>query len=341
MTSAKALPVQDRLLPLFLGYFIPKALAAAAHLDIADRLTAGPASAEDLAKQAGADAPSLYRLLRTLASVGVFQEDEQRRFSNTDLSDALRSDLPTSMKSWAFSFAEGPLYEAFNETTYSVRTGKCGFTKAFGSHPFEYMAQQSPEFGRWFGEAMTSLTANENDEIHPNVDFSRVKTLVDVGGGNGKLIASFLQKYPALQGTLYDRPEVIERGRELVESAGVADRCRLVGGNFFSEVPSGADAYSLKYIMHDWSDEESLKILRNIHRASGPGTRLLIVDMVVEPGNEPSFAKLVDFFGLVFYGGGRERTRVEFDALLRQGGFRLLDVKKTKSFIYTIEAVRD
>jgi ubiquinone/menaquinone biosynthesis C-methylase UbiE len=324
---------------LFLGYFVSKALLVAAQLDIAERLAGGAATTKELAQAAGADERSLYRLLRTLASVGVFQEDEGGRFSNTDLSDALRADVPGNLKSWAFTFCDGPAYSAWDEAGYSVRTSRCAFEKVHGSHPFEHMAK-NPEFGRLFGEAMTSLTWNENAGIHANIDFSAANTLVDVGGGNGQFLMSCLAKNPNQRGILLDRPDVLGRARELVDASGYANRCEIVGGDFFKEVPAG-DAYVMKYILHDWGDEEALTILKNIHRASRKGTKLYVMDMVVEPGNAPSFAKMVDLWALVFYGGGRERTRAEFESLFRAAGFRLIRAVPTSSFINTIEAERE
>jgi hypothetical protein len=336
--NSEAVPVQNRLLPVLFGFIVSKALLAAAQLGVAERLAGGPATAEDLARQVGADAPSLYRLLRILASFGIFREGEDRRFTNTDLSDSIREDAPNSMKSWVLGFCGEPSYSAWNETTYSIQTGKGGFARLHGSHPFEHMAKH-PEYGMIFGEAMTSLTGRENPEIHKNLDLSGVKTLVDIAGGNGSFLVSCLERNPGQRGILFEREDVIPRARPLVAASSVANRCEVVAGDFFKEVPSGGDAYMLKYILHDWSDEEAIAILKNIHRASAKGTKLYTMDMVIEPGNAPSFPKIVDLFVLVYYGGGRERTKAEFEGLFRAAGFRLNRVAPTSSIISTLEAV--
>lgn len=338
--AADADAVHPRLIPMILGFMVSKAITAAAELDIAERLSQAPRTAEELAKDCSANARNVYRLLRTLASLGIFREDEAGRFHNTDMSDALREDVPNSLKSWCRAFGADPGYSAWDETTYSVRTGGSGFTKVHGSHPFEYFAQH-PEAGRDFGMAMTSLTGREHPMIHQNLNFSAHKTLVDIGGGDGSFLVSCLEKNPEQRGILFDRSDVFPRAQALVGGSSVGDRIEIVPGDFFKEIPSGADAYSLKYILHDWSDAEATTILKNIHRACRPGTKLYVMDMVIEPGNAPSYPKVVDMFVMIYYGGGTERTKVEFGRLLENAGFRMTRVQPTGSFISTIEAVRE
>jgi hypothetical protein len=337
--AAESAPVQARLIPMLLGTIVSNALLAAAQLNIAEQLADGPRHPDELASTVKADRRSLYRLLRALASLGVFQEDERGRFSNTDLSTALRADVADSLKSWAFSFCEGPAYAGWGQIGYSVRTGLCGFEHVNGDHPFVHMAKHA-DFGRNFGDAMTSLTMRENAEIHPLLDVSAAETLVDIAGGNGAFLVSCLAKNPHQRGILLERPDVLPRAKALVNESGVGARCELVAGDFFQEIPANADAYILKYILHDWSDEEALTILKNVHRASRKGSKLYVLDMIIEPGNTPSFAKIVDLFVLVFYGGGRERTRAEFDQLLGAAGFRVTRAVATRSFIGIVEAER-
>jgi hypothetical protein len=337
--SSNTTPVQARLIPMLLGYFVSKGLLVSAQLNIAEHVAKQPATAEELGRLAGVEGRSLYRLLRALASIGIFQEDEKGCFSNTELSNALRNDVPGSLKSWALTFCEGPAYSAWDEIAYSIQTGKGGFEKLHGSPPFAYMTAH-PQFGRVFDDAMTALTAQENASIHEHLNLADLGLVVDIGGGNGSFLLSCLQKNAQQRGVLFDRPDVLVKARELVEASGFGARCELVPGDFFGEVPSGADCYLLKYILHDWSDEQAITILKNVYRASRMGTKLVVMDMLIGAGNGPSFAKMVDLWALVFYGGGRERTRTELSDVLRSAGFRITSVAETNSFISVIEAER-
>jgi hypothetical protein len=339
-TVPDTIPAGARMLQMVLGAFVSKSLVIAARLDIAGRLAAGPLTVEDLGKRAGADAGALQRVLRALASVGVFQENEVGEFSNTELSSTLRSDVAGSMKSMALFLCDDPLWAAWGELGFSVGTGRSAFERVHGSSAFSYMATH-PEFGRVFGEAMGNLTEQDLAAIHAEVDFSSMGTLVDIAGGHGALLVSCLQKNAQQKGILFDAPDVVARARPLVEAAGVAARCEFVAGDFFKGVPAGADTYMMKYILHDWSDEDALRILKSIHGAARRGTRLLIIDPIVKPGNAPDIAKLMDLQMLVFYGGGRERTLEEFKSLLRAANFRFVGVVPTASPLSVIEAARE
>jgi hypothetical protein len=331
-------PASVQIMQLLFGLFVPKALAAAAELKIADHLTGGPLSAEELATQVDVHPQSLYRLLRALASAGVFREDEHRRFSNTDLSNVLRSDEPDSMRSMALFLCEGPHWTAWGEFLYSVRTGRSAFERAHGLRPFEYM-ERDQTFACIFDDAMTRLTSKELAAIHPHLDVSAIKTLVDVGGGHGALLLSCLQRNASQRGILFDAPAVLAKAQPLLEASGVADRCELISGDFFRSIPRG-DGYVMKYILHDWSDEEALRILQSIHRAAAPGTPLFVLETVIKPGNEPDFAKLLDVQVLAFYGTGRERTLSELTTLLSTAGFRLVRTTSTASPLTILEAER-
>jgi hypothetical protein len=331
-------PASIQILQLLFGLFIPKALAAAAELSIADHLSKEPLRADELAPKLDVHAQSLHRLLRALASVGVFREDEHGRFANTELSNVLRSDEPDSMRSMALFLCEGPHWSAWGEFLYSVRTGRSAFERVHGLRPFDYM-ERDRDFARNFDDAMTRVTAKEVAAIHRHLDVSGIRTLVDVGGGRGAFLLSCLQKNLDQRGILFDTPAVLNEAQPLLEASGVADRCELISGDFFGSVPRG-DGYMMKHILHDWSDEEALRILRSIHSAAAPGTPLFVLETVLKPGNEPDFAKLLDVQVLAFYGTGRERTLSELTVLLTSGGFRLVRTRATESIATILEAER-
>src|SRR5438105_4635259 len=218
-------------------------------------------------------------------------------------------------------------YRAYGELLYSVRTGKPAFDKVFGAPVFDYLATH-PEQAAVFDAAMTSVHGAETAVILDAYDLTGVGTLMDVGGGNGSVLIATLRKYPALTAVLYDLPHVVERARPNVAAAGVADRCRLVGGNFFEAVPPGADAYFLRHIIHDWDDEKATTILKNVRKVIAPGGKVLVAESVIPPGNEPFFGKLLDITMLALP-GGQERTEAEYRALFAGAGFRLARVVPT------------
>ena len=227
------------------------------------------------------------------------------------------------MKELALFLCGPAMWPAWGELEHSVRTGRSAFEKVHGEHPFPYM-KTNPEFGSVFNAAMTGLSEQELGAIHAKYDFSQYSTLVDIAGGCGALLVSSLQRNPSQRGVLFDRANVLEEARPLIQTAGVAPRCELVEGDFFKSVPGNGDAYMMKYILHDWNDEEALTILRNIQRAARPGARLLILDPLIRPGNTPDLGNFMDLQMLVFYGTGRERTLNELTQLLTdrriQGG---------------------
>jgi hypothetical protein len=229
-------------------------------------------------------------------------------------------------------------YAAYGELLHSVRTGQTGFEKVYGEPVFEFLSRR-PEQARLFDQAMVSVHGRETEAMLDAFDFSRVSVLADIGGGNGSVLTAVLRKYLATRGILFDLPGVAERARASIATAGLADRCQVVGGSFFESVPSGADAYLLRHIIHDWDDERSGRILGNIHRAMGEAGRLLVVESVIPPGNEPSFGKLLDLTMLVIP-GGQERTREEYEALFRASGFRLTRVVPTRAEVCVIEGER-
>jgi hypothetical protein len=317
--------------------WVSSALSVAAQLGIADDLAAGPKRVEDVARGVGAQPGPMRRLLRALASVGVFAEDEQGRFANTPLSETLRA-VPGSARGMAMLFGEKSMALAWAELLHSIVTGQTAFEKVHGQPVFEYLDRHE-DVARVFNEAMTSRSAMEAAAVTGAFDFSSAERLVDVAGGHGLLLATVLAKNPSQRGVLFDLPKVVAGAAPALERAGVASRCEVVGGNFFEGVPRGADGYILKHILHDWDDESSVRILRNIHAAANSQTRLIVIECVIAPGNAPHFGKLLDLQMLVV-AGGRERTRAEWEALLAAGGFSLVRVVDTLGPLSVLEATR-
>lgn len=320
------------------GYWVSQMVHVAAKLDLAGLLKEGPRTADDLAQQTATHPRSLYRLLRGLASLGIFSETKPRLFEMTALSEALLDGVPGSQRAMAMMSGEEH-YESWSELLYCVKTGKTGFEKRYGMLPFDYLAKH-PEPAKIFDAAMTSVHGAESPAMLAAYDFSDIGVLADVGGGNGSLISLTLKKHPNLKGILYDLPHVIERSRPNIAAAGLADRCQCLAGSFFEKVPEGADAYLMRHIIHDWDDAESIAILKNCRRAMGtnPQARLLILETVIPPGNTPMFGKLLDLNMLVIP-GGLERTEAEYRELFAASGFRLNRIVPTSTEVSVIEAL--
>jgi hypothetical protein len=325
---------RDELARLTSGYWHTQAIHVAAVLGLADLLKDGPRTPEDLSTSTGTNPRSLYRLLRALASLGVFAEDEQRRFALTPMAECLRSDVPGSLRSLAVMRGEWQ-YEAWGRLLYSVQTNQPAFEKVFGMPLFDFLSR-NPDKGRLFDEAMTGVHGRETAAMLQAYDFSGVGTLADIGGGNGEVLSSVLKKHPDVRGVLFDLPAVAERARANVEAVGLAGRCAVLSGNFFEFVPAGADAYLLRHVIHDWDYDRAGTILRNCRQAMGRQGRLLVVEGVVPPGNEPSVSKFFDLAMLVVP-GGMERTEEEYRRLFEEAGFRLKRVVPTKSWVSVIE----
>jgi hypothetical protein len=325
---------QEQISRMLTGYWISQALYVAAKLGLADLLRDGPRPAAALASATKSDPRSVYRLLRGLASLGVFAEDGQHRFALTPLAQCLRTDVPGSQRSLAIMAGEEH-YQAFGQLLYSVQTGHIAFDKLYGMPVFAFL-QNHPEQAKIFDEAMVGVHGRETAVMLDAYDFSGIGILADLGGGNGSVLTAVLRKYPALRGILFDLPGVVERAKANIQAAGLVERCQVIGGNFFDSVPSGADAYLLRHIIHDWDDEKSSTILQNIHRAMGKDGRLLVVESVIASGNDPSFVKLLDLAMLVIP-GGKERTEEEYRRLYEAAGFHLTGIMPTSSEINVIE----
>jgi hypothetical protein len=321
------------------GHWVARLTYIAAKLKLADLLKSGPRTVGDLAKAAGVHAPALYRVLRALASVGVFAETKSERFKLTPLAATLRTDVPGSLRSFALMINEKYTWDAWEELLYGVETGGIPFHKAHGVLPFEYL-EKHPEDLKVFGESMTSLSATENPAVAAAYKFSGFTTLVDIGGGHGSLLATILKANPKLKGVLFDQSSVIARAQkdQHVTAKGIAERCRLESGSFFETVPTRGDAYIMKYILHDWNDEQCVKILKNCRAAMNEKGKVLVVDTVILPGNDPGWGKLLDIQMLVI--GGRERTKKEFAAMFAQAGLRMTRVVPTQCPLSIVEGIR-
>jgi hypothetical protein len=336
-TARVDLPPPEALLRMIAGFWLARALYLAARLGIADLLKDGPRNSEKLALATGMHAPSLCRLLRALASVGVFAEDEEGRFVLTPLAATLRSDVPGSLRAFVIAELDEDHHAAWGEVLGSVKTGEVAFDRRFGMNVWQYRARH-PEKGRLFDAAMTSFSAVVDAAIVASYDFAAIGNIVDVGGGNGSLIAAILQAHPAMQGVLFDLPQVTSGARERIESAGLTARCDVVAGDFFAAVPGGGDAYLLKWIIHDWDDERSVILLKNCRRAMARDGKLLLVEAIIASDNAPSFHKCMDLNMLVMT-GGRERTAAEYQFLLAAAGFRLTRIIPTALEMRVIEGV--
>ena len=323
---------------MLFGALMQRGICVAAKLGIADLLAEKPQTADELAAKTETHAPSLYRLLRTLASIGIFAETADQKFELTPIAALLREGEPNSMRDLAIMMDEDWIWSAWGELMYSVKTGGVAHDKVQGMSSFEFFAQNE-EAGKVFNRAMTNFTRAVIPAVVEAYDFSGISRLVDIAGGHGLLLAGILKANPHLQGVLFDLPFVIEGAGELLDKEGVRYRVELASGDFFQSVPAGADAYMMKHIIHDWDDEHSIKILQNIRSAMNENGKVLIIEMVVPEGNEPSPSKALDLLMLVME-GGKERTKEEYRKLLEASGFRLTRIVPTKSPYSVIEGER-
>lgn len=325
------------LLQILTGKWVTLAISTAAQLGVADHLSARPHTAVELAAATGTHPPSLYRLLRALAMVGIFREEAGERFGLTPLGACLRRDAPDSVRGWAV--LQGQEYHslAWTDLAYAVRTGAPAFDQRYGTDFFSWL-QTEPSQAAIFDDAMTAVTRGEN-EAASAYDFGGLDRVVDVGGGRGALLASILQANPGLRGVLFDFPAVVAAAPALLQAAGVADRCEIVGGDFSSGVPAGGDVYLLKHIVHGFDDAAAARILRSCRQGVNDGGRLLLLETVVPPLGVPGLGKLVDLEMLVMTPGGRERTPEEYAALLGAAGWRLTRILPTPGPLGIIEGV--
>jgi hypothetical protein len=335
-TTTNSPPPQAVLSQMINGYWVTGTIHAVARLGVADKIAGAPRPVEQLARELSVNEDALYRLLRAAASVGIFAEGTGRAFGHTALSEALREGVPGSMRGLAVMTGLMHL-RAWPEIVHSVRTGETAFAKVFGRPVFEQLGMDA-ELGAAFDAAMAGYTASTSAAAAGAYDFTPFRHIVDVGGGNGALLAAILANSPQASGVVFDLPSVAERARAFLGKQGLAGRCEVVGGDFFQAVPSGGDLYALKMILHDWDDERSVAILRNVRQAIQRDGRLVVLEAVIDPQSGTGApGKLLDINMLVMT-GGRERTKEEFAALFRASGFALERVVNANPTVNVIEA---
>ncbi|MGB7060882.1 MAG: methyltransferase [Candidatus Zixiibacteriota bacterium] len=317
------------------GFMVTQMIYVATKLGIADLLKDGPKGVNELVESAGAHPEALYRLMRGLASTGIFAETDDRQFELTPLATLLQAGVPGSMRNFALWAGEALTWKPFGELLHSVKTGKPAFKHVFGMGIMDYLAGNA-EASQIFTQVMTERAGPTAAAVCAAYDFSRINKLVDVGGGHGILITTILRANPHLRGVVFDVPSVVEGAAGLIEREGVGDRCEVVPGDFFESVPVVGDAYILSSVIHDWDDDHALTILKNIHQNMPKDGRLLLVEYVIQPGNDPFPGKISDIIMLVTE-NGLERTEAEFRALLGKAGFKLIKIIQTQSPMSVIE----
>jgi hypothetical protein len=327
---------QIAMLQMISGFWISRAIYIVAKLGLADHMQGGAKTAEELAAASGTHAPSLFRVLRALSSVSILTQSDDNRFGLTPLSETLCTNVPGSLRAFATTELGDDHYEGWGNLLHSVKTGEIAFDNHFGMSAWEYYAQH-PDNGKTFNDAMTGMSLGTIEAVLGSYDFSGINKLADIGGGHGALMASILKVNPEMQGIVFDAPVVVPGAQERIEAEGLANRCEVVGGDFFAAVPSGADAYILKWIIHDWEEARAITILKNCHQAMPANGKLILVEAVVPSSNEPHFSKFIDLNMLVMT-GGRERTIEEYRTLLAAAGFRLTRIVPTPSPMSVVEA---
>jgi hypothetical protein len=338
--GARRAAANTALLELLCSFELTRAICAAAELGIADLLADGPRTVEELADVTGTHPDLLYRLLRALASRGIFEQSQHdgRQFALTELAESLRREGPGgTVHDYALYVGQPFLQRAWEQLVPTLRTGQPAFDLAHEMPLFEYLAGE-PSAAQSFNDAMTSHSGRDAEAVIDAYDFADAGTIVDVAGGHGTLIAKILVAAPRAGGVLFDLPQVISGARETLRTAGVADRCLLVEGDMFESVPLGGDIYTLKRALHDWSDEQAIAILRNCRAAMSEGGRVLVIEMVIDPGPGGHLAKFYDLMMMVV-ARGRERTDAEYAELFDAAGLRLARTIPTLGPLSVIEAV--
>lgn len=326
------------MIQLAMGVFAVQAIGVFARLGVADELAEGPRQVEEIAQQVSAHGSALYRVLRALGDAGIVTELPDRHFALTPLGAVLRSDVPGSLRRWMTMVGMPFHRHAWTDLYTTVKTGESAFDRVHGAALFDYLADH-PGDAAVFDAAMTSLATSDTVSIVAAYDFTRFGTIVDVGGGQGGLLAAILSANPHLHGVLLDVPAVVAGAAEELCRAGVGDRCTVVSGDFFDAVPAGGDAYLLSDIIHDWDDEGAVKILSACRAAMADTGCVLIAEMVLPEDTTPSMAKLLDVEMLVMTSAGRQRTETEFRALFDQAGLRLTRVLPSSGPVSLVEAV--
>ena len=338
MSRLSSLSPESAILDLVVGFWSACAVATVARLGIADRLARGPRTAPELARELGADPDALFRLLRAVASLGVFTRDSGGRFALTPIGERLRSDVPGSQRALIASELDTAHYLPWGRLEESVRTGTPVFEKVFSMKAWEYYRDRNPEEGRLFSANMTAMSQMDTQGILAAYSFADARCIVDVGGAHGAFLAAALGQAPRARGILFDQEQVIAGASEVLERFGVIDRVQRVAGDFFAELPRDGDVYLLKHILHDWNDEDCVRILRRVKEAMAPDGRVVVAELPLpEQGNAEPIGVMLDLNMLLML-GGRERTPAEYGALFERAGLHLERVVRTTAPIAVIEA---
>lgn len=334
MNSSPAELAVQTVLGIVQSYWLTRCVWLAAELGIADRVVSSPKSVDELAAALKVGAAPLRRVMRALVSEGFFTESGGK-YANSPKSEALRSDVPFSMRSVARAELGQEHYGAWEELLHCVQTGKTGMAKKYNMEIWDYYPK-NPHHGAVFNDCMTNITTGVEAAVLGAYDFTPFKQIIDIGGGHGRLLSKMLGKNTTARGTLFDMPNVIAESNATVLPH--ADRVTKVGGDFFRAVPAGGDLYTLKFIIHDWADAESLAIFKSIRAAMAPGAKVALVEIVLPDSNEPHFGKFMDVNMLVMT-GGMERTRSEYEKLLAGAGLKVTRIVPTASVFSVVEAV--
>jgi hypothetical protein len=335
------LPPSLMLYQLASAHYVSQALYVVAHLGIADLLADGPQTHEALAAKTNTHAPSLRRVLRLLVTAGVFAEGADQRFELTPVGACLRSG-PGSFRAVARLFAGPIAWQSWGDLLNTVRTGEPAFARVFGTDPFRYFADH-PDEAAVFDEAMGTFTDLISGAVAAAYTFSSMRSLIDVGGGEGALLIGILRAYPDLRGAIFDLPRLGDRARRQIATAGLGDRCQFVDGDFFEAVPGGFDAYLLKHVIHDWDDTHAVRILESCRHAMAPEAKLLIVEGVYPPRVDALLASrgaAANDVNMLVCTGGRQRSETEFRALYAAAGLRLTRIVPTVAMSSVIEGVK-
>lgn len=335
--SRSFVPGNVALLDIAHGSWATQTLYVAAKLNIADQLADGPLTSAEVARKVGADPDATFRLMRALAAKSVLKQRRDGRFALSALGQALRSDVHGSMRDFILMIGCPEHWQLWGSLLHSVRTGQPATDMLRGMPFFSYL-DTNPEYAEVFNKAMTGFSELSTDAVVAAYDFKPFRIIVDVGGGHGRLLGAILGSTRMTHGILYDLPSVVDGAGPTLTAAGVSDRCTTVGGSFLNSVPEGGDAYVLKSVIHDWGDDDSVRILRNVRDAISANGKLLLVEMVLPEQVSPHFGMMLDLEMLINV-GGRERTRADFTHVLAKAGFKLTNVVDTVSPLSVIEAI--
>jgi hypothetical protein len=336
-TPAPAQNPADIAFQIASGFMASSCLYAVLRLQVPDQLAAGGKPVSELAKAAEVNEDILYRIMRALATTGIFREMPPRVFANTPVSDVLRKDHPHSVYDMALWMGNWFHFDTYKNMMPTLKDGKTAIEHVYKKPPFEVIFQFD-DVAREFNNAMTAMSAAVMPAVLETYDFGGIGTLADIAGGHGFVLTSILQNYPQMQGILFDLDQVVKGAEQRIAQMGLTQRCKTVSGDFFQGVPA-ADGYVMKHIIHDWDDEKALTILRNCARHLKPGGKVILIEAVIEPGNDPHFAKWVDV-EMFMMPGGRERTEAEFRELFAQAGLRLTRVVPNNSPLCVVESER-